>query len=360
MVSTDKLFLLAEQLRADRALALRLRQLLRVLAQGTHYQAWAGGKAQARPYRVVDPDAAGALRRMGLYEDGLCVKLLNTHLQVFLTDGVWVDPAVRVFPFDDEARALLGLARRLGWDRGLDLVLELACGCGQAGLQLPAPCVLLLDINPRALAYAELNKALNAREPGEVGCALNDLRHGYQLPLRPRGAADQVLVLANAPFGLAPPTDRLPLSSAAGSDGLSFQAGVFKAVSRLRHELRPGARLRALVMGMSAGERLHERWDLVHLAEETLSAERAWGRVSWHLLEREGLVRVNGQRRLPNPAPLAQACREAAACELYFPDGQTRAALARRYLEMAGAFVERGRPDLAYGVVAIELNVPAA
>ncbi|MFX4914349.1 hypothetical protein ABTC20_19240, partial [Acinetobacter baumannii] len=79
---------------------------------------------------------------------------------LFVTDGVWVNQGWRVFPFCDESETLLAHASgNAGWP---DWTLDLAVGCGHNILGLDgAERRIGLDINPRALAYSAVNRALN-------------------------------------------------------------------------------------------------------------------------------------------------------------------------------------------------------
>ena len=65
---------------------------------------------------------------------------------------------------------------------------------------------MAFDINPRALAYAAVNRALNGIPGQDCVLALNDIRAGIPRAVLP-GRDEHVLILANMPFGPAPRPD---------------------------------------------------------------------------------------------------------------------------------------------------------
>ena len=220
MVSTERLFTLGQTLANDAALARKVAFSLRTVAGLPSYEAWHAGTAQRQPFiPELETLAVTNLTHTGLVADGKLLVRVNTSTgAVFVTDGVWWDANTRVFPFIDETQMMIALTRRLGWEADLVSVLDLAGGCGHGAWLAGAPNALLLDVNPRALAYAELNRVLNALPPGRNFCALNDIRNGVPRPLISHD--EELLVLANMPFGLTPFAGALPVTSDGGPSGM--------------------------------------------------------------------------------------------------------------------------------------------
>ena len=356
MPSTDDLFRTARALRASTELADRVRRALRALCDSKSYRGWRDGPEQASRFRLdgegeggVDGGAGrSALQEAGLVEaGGLAIRVNDREGRLFATDGVWVDAQRRVFPFDDEAGTMLRLARRLGWETP-DTVVDLACGCGHSALGFDAAQRVLLDVNPRALAYAELNRVLNGVPGASTVIALNDVRDGVPRGVA-RGLRGTVLVIANMPFGLSPGAGVLPLTSDGGDDGLVLQAAVLETLAALRRELPAVTRLQALMLGLTAGCAAEGRWEWPQRA----AAAFGEGRARWSLLHDESVLRIDGRRAMANPSRLRDALPALAECTLYVGDAE-RQSVRESYRELAGRHERAGRPDLAYGAVAVE------
>lgn len=361
MTSTESLFEVAQLLRLRHTLRHALRTELRELSQTPAYLEWAQGLEQASPFVPPEPSRWPTLLSTGLLTHCLTMKVLNHHGRVFLTDGVWVDPAWRVFPFGDETAHLQALCDELGWDSPRQAVVDLAAGCGQGGLLKRTREITLLDINPRAVALCALNSLL-AYEPlsgyaEHTLCAVNDLRLGLAPQLQRLHDSD-VLVLANVPFGPAPRPGALALTSDGGRDGLSLQEGVFKALVQLRQNLRPEHRVRALVMGITTGSSQTGVWALENLARKGLAPVAAEHglRLHWHMLHSAGLLRINGKRALTNPASTATALLSIPSCRLYHPNPGRAHALLSQYEGLAHDLVAQGEDLLAYGVLSVEMG----
>ena len=168
MLSTDDIFLLSAELLSDVEFGRLLRKQLLAVHASPSYQAWLGSLAETEPFILSDGAVdARLLERARLARSGrLLVKLNRTGDNVFLTDGVWVEQRVRVFPFCDESAALVGFVREAGFAGWANWTLDLATGCGVNAIALGGRS-LAFDINPRALAYAAANRALN-RIPGRI------------------------------------------------------------------------------------------------------------------------------------------------------------------------------------------------
>jgi hypothetical protein len=178
-MQTDHLFLLTRVLCADAAMARELRGFLQRVHDHPAYCAWANGLGQARPFERDMALSQAIPAESPLVREGrLLVKVNRVGGHIALTDGVWADSRTRAFPFADESTALLALLAQLGWSPWPELTVDLATGCGHNLLGMQAGQTLGLDINPRALAYAELNRALNELAPAEHSFAFNDICSG--------------------------------------------------------------------------------------------------------------------------------------------------------------------------------------
>ena len=138
---------------------------------------------------------------------------------------------MRVFPFCDESAALVGFAHKAGLAEWSDWTLDLATGCGHNAMVLGGRS-LAFDINPRALAYATANRALNGIPGRDCVLALNDIRDGIPQAVA-SGLDGHVLILANMPFGPAPSQDALPLTSNGGESGADLQIATYRAIADL-------------------------------------------------------------------------------------------------------------------------------
>ena len=351
ILTTDQLFLLACALRESPATAADARKELTSFIEHPAYRTWRASLGQARPFKPPTEIALPTLRALGLLGDDGLVVCVNDHKgRLFLTDGVWADPTYRAFPFNDESAVLVSLARRLGWSQDAGVIVDLASGCGHSALSFDAPRQYLLDINPRALAYAELNKLLNDLDGARYQSMLNDIRQGMS-SLRVDDETRAVLVVANMPFAPAPRRTDLPLTSYGGPAGMDLQVAAFRALARLRRDLPAPVVLRALVMGLSVGDSDANSWDLHRQATEHFGAES----VRWFGLEDEQLLRVDGKRALSNPCPARVALPAFAQCHLYTPDPASRAERKLAFERLAQEHEAMGNPDIAYGVVAMEL-----
>lgn len=348
MPTTDELFRTSRRLRASNDLSERVRRVLTALCESKAYRAWREGPGQASPFELAGGEQTETLVEAGLAIDRILqVRVNDREGRLFATDGVWIDAGCRVFPFDDEAGTMLRLARRLGWATP-ETVIELACGCGHAALGFDAAHRVMLDVNPRALAYAELNRGLNRVPSTSTVIALNDVRDGVPRGVA-RGMRGTVLVIANMPFGLAPCEGVLPLTSDGGADGLALQSAVLEALAALRRELPAVTRLQALMLGLTTGSAAADSWEWPRRAAAALGN----GRSRWLLLHDEAVLRIDGRRALANPSPLREALPALAECTLYVGDAE-RDSVRRSYRTLAVRHEDVGQPDLAFGAVAVE------
>jgi hypothetical protein len=348
MLSTDDIFLLSTELASDATLSRALNDQLRAIYASPSYLDWLGTIAEAEPFALSDAADIPLLERSRLACAGrLLAKLNRTAAGIFLTDGVWIAPQVRVFPFCDESVALIGFVQKAGLAGWADWTLDLATGCGLNAMALAGPS-LAFDINPRALAYASVNRVLNGIPGEDCVLALNDIRDGIPKAVGP-DLKGHLLVLANLPFGPSPSLDALPLTSNGGESGADLQIAAYRAIKRLIQSAKGRFSVRAFLMGLSVGDNEANRWDLVERAVEMFGVDR----VKWHLLSEEHVFRIDGVRQLANPAPVAIAMPGLASCRLYTPNENERVSKIASFADLAKRHQERGNPDIAFGIVEI-------
>lgn len=357
-MDTDGITLLGLRLSQAPAMAAELADQLRRLSRSARYAAWAGSLREASPFQAADGEGydVPALAAAGLVDQGsLRMKVNLLGDRVLLTDGVWVDPAVRVFPFCDESQALVRHTTSAGLHDWADWVVDLATGCGHNVIGLPPRGrSVALDINPRALAYLVVNRALNAIEPGALMAALNDIRDGLP-PALARGMTGRTLFLANMPFGPAPGRTALPLTSNGGRSGADLQQATLEAVQQFAAQAGPSSAVKAMLMTLTVGDAASGRWQMVERARSLFGAAR----VKWSLLDEERLLRVDGTRELGNPAALRVFLSRLAACRLYTPEAGRRADLQGMFSGLAREHEDEGSPDIAFGMIELDLTPEA-
>jgi hypothetical protein len=349
VISTEELFLAGMKLKSAPQLSADLAKTLSEIGNMEAHSRWAGSLGEAEPFRVQNYPHISVLEDIGFVLDGqLRVKVNRVHDRLFVTDGVWVDPRWRVFPFCDESETLLTHAAvNIGWP---DWTLDLATGCGHSVLGFDGTERRTgFDVNPRALAYAVINRAMNGIDAKRQRFALNDIRDGIPSCIGD-GLDGRVLILANMPFGLAPDRDALPLTSNGGPSGASLQIAAFLAIRDLA-AASPRLDIRACLMGLTVGDRRTDRWEIVEKARECFGADR----VNWTLLKEEKVVRVNGVRELDNPTPLRVALPRITECALYVKEAD-RSEQRTAYERLALQHEEMGNPDISYGIVDVRLN----
>jgi hypothetical protein len=348
MLSTDDIFLLSMELASDAGFGRALGDQLHAIHTSPSYRDWLGTLAEVEPFMLsVEADVPLLERGRLACSGGLLTKVNRTEDGIFLTDGVWVEPRVRVFPFCDESAALVGFIRKAGLAGWAGWILDLATGCGLNAMALGRQS-MAFDINPRALAYAAVNRALNGISGQDCVLALNDIRTGIPGAVLP-GRDEHVLILANMPFGPAPRPDALPLTSNGGESGADLQIAAYRAIDGFVRTAKGRFSVRACLMGLTVGDQAANRWDIVERAVQCFGADR----VRWHLLTEEHVFRIDGVRQLGNPAPVAIALPGLASCCLYTPNESERIAKITAFADLAGRHQTRGNPDIAYGIVEI-------
>lgn len=341
----------ADALGRDPRLAEALATAARALHARPDYAAWhAGGLTEGTPFEAGAPLPA-ALADLGLATGARSLAKVNLlDGKVFLTDGVWVDKADRVFPFADESETLIrhAAARVPGVEP--DLVVDLATGCGHSAIGYPGEVRrFALDINPRALAYARINGAMNGVSDS-LQVLANDVRAGVPAAVRETHAT-RVLFLANMPFGPSAGRGVLPLTSDGGESGVDLQLATVDAIDGFARAMGPSCRVRASIMGMTVGAPDLDRWEMMDPAIERFGADR----VRWTHLPDELVYRVDGLRAGGNPSPLAEALSHMADCRLYFTD-ESRPSVKARWRDLADSLGRRGWTHMAYGIVDVDLG----
>lgn len=348
MLSNEHLAHLSAQLLKNPSLRSQLHQHLLNLISEPAYRAWHDGMAQAQPYPLPSGCNRDLLEATGLCVDGKLQARVNLHGGlVFLTDGVWVPADVRVFPYHDESATLIEHLQKLQLSSWGNCVIDLAGGCGHTAWALPHRKRYSLDINPRALSYARLNKTLNGLEQAQLEVVHNDIRYG----LPGLEVPDEVLVVGNLPFGPAPNAQALPLTSNGGHGGLDLQLSALRSLKDWPPARHSDIRVRAALLGLSVGEASAQRWVLEEQAQRLFGA----GRVQWHVLDEQLLLRANGQRLMRNPAPVYEALPALSRCQLYTPDPRAREQNNTNYKLLAATHVEQGNPDISYGLLTVEV-----
>lgn len=220
-------------------LALPTTDLLRTLADARRSLATAWAMRSELLELGASPEGAdvpaaladGALARGGLVADGrLLVRTGLRRGQVFV-----VDPDTSTGVEADRVDALLLQLAQQAWGTP-DAVVDPCCGCGEVALSIETQTRLMLDRDPRALAFADLNRILNGVPESRALLGLSDLRAGL-----PRvalgGLSGTVLCVAALPCasGDAEPGDERAVEQAA-----------LDAIAAVRRALPRTSRLRAL------------------------------------------------------------------------------------------------------------------
>ncbi len=331
-----------------------LRRMLLEVGRHPSYASWAEhAEYEGLMFRMHNSLAFGSDRERRLLEllklvesDALRVKLHIRGEQVFITDGLWVGPAIRVFPFIDESDLVRMTYKAAGLADWATCVIDPATGCGHNALRYQKPGVRRygLDRSSRAIAYAAINALLN--ESDSTLFAVNDVRAG----LPPVFASDheRVLVLANMPFALTPSKNVILRTAEGGRYGFEMTVAMLDAVKDLAERLPPASELRCVTVAYSVGNASEGSWAVEEKAAERFGPMH----VNWSLLDSERLWRVNGRKEQPNPMPLS-ALKRKADCRFYVRREANREKVRAEYDELARDLESAGYTHLGYGALTI-------
>lgn len=292
-----------------------------------------------------------------VHRDVLRVKLNARDSQVFITDGLWVSPSIRVFPFVDESDLVIRSCVEQGWMDWATCVIDPAVGCGHNLLRYQGQDVRRygFDRSARAIAYAAINTLINGVD-AIVG--VNDVRKGIP-PVFAACEGERVLVLANMPFALVPNPDTLARSTDGGREGYKLTFELLEAVDALAARLDDRSELRCVTLAYSVGSKQAGAWKVPEKAYELFGKKAESGRdgqedlgAQWRLFPDEKLWRVNGKKEQSNPMPLTRM-ETKADCRFYVREDARRAAVRNDYRVLAEELRKSGLDHLAYGALLI-------
>ena len=281
--------------------------------------------------------------------DALRVKVNLCGDQVFITDGLWVAPSIRAFPFSDESDLVTRACEEsdlMGWATCL---VDPATGCGHNLLRYRGDGIRRygFDRNSRALAYAGINAALNGVPQTLFAGA--DIRNGIT-PVFEKEGGEKVLVVANMPFALVPDSEQIARSAQGGRRGYELTTALIDAVDSLSAQLSRSSELRCVILFYSIGSAETGSWVVPDYASERFGAEN----VKWKLWPEEKLWRVNGKKEQVNPMPL-ELLKLKADCRFYVRGEVSPEKLRREYEQLTKELAGEGFDHLAYGVITAKL-----
>jgi hypothetical protein len=365
MLSLDDLSRLRKHLTGPDATApadlADLKQVLKLIYNLPEYQTWLNGDhffgpedARSRFYLPTrfGQDLAGSLKwlpeRYGLINGDMLTAKIDVHEgRIHLTDGNWVNPTERVYPYTEESEQIVNFIAKRKLLSDVDLLVDPACGCGHHSLGLASvPRKINLDINPRALEFARLNAAIAGMH--DILFAENDIRRNIPRPLYDL-VSEHTLIVVNMPFSIQPTFDGSSRSLAqdGGDRGIEFTTAALAAIAAYMKECR-SARVSAVVLFYSLGNPAKGTWDILDIAEELLPQ----GSYDFSLLEGQTMWRVNGRKSESNPMPIDRLATKA-LCEHTYSHSDRSKAL-DWYATRTAAYAELGFTDLGYGVLHID------
>jgi hypothetical protein len=353
-------------LREDSALREALYDSLQALLNTEEYQQWLVADQFSEERFVVPSKWPDKVEHRHLLEmlalirdDQLRVKIEQHGNTLCMTDGLWVPPRYRVFPFTDESTRLLEYLAETSADGGSLLtwptaIVDLAAGSGHHPVFLSnIKTRIALDLSIRAQAYCVLNKYLNGQgEDQNFFIGTNDVRRGLPDALI-RGLDGQVLFVVNMPFAISPLLEdgghALPLSTDGGEAGADLTIAALRAIREAMRSL-PAAAARACVLNYSVGQTEQGPWLVREIAETLFGREQ----VRFTVLSHETMWRINGKKEQPNPMPISSLSKKA-ECKYYVTDDR-REEIRRGYKEREKQLQHAGWNFLSYGVVDITLR----
>ncbi len=332
-----------------------VRDTLAEIARHPTYGAWGEERQFAGDLFRLHPSLAFAsTHKRWLLEslllvrnEALRVKVNLCEDQVFITDGLWVDPSIRAFPFSDESDLVMRACEESGLMDWATCIVDPATGCGHNLLRYKGGGVRRygFDRNARALAYAGINAVLNGIEGVTLGSG--DIREGLP-PVFAQGSDERVLVLANMPFALVPNRDKITRSADGGRYGYELTVALLEAFDGLAGQLDDSSELRCVVLTYSIGSGRTGPWLVPDYARDRFGSAGT----EWKLWSEEKLWRVNGKKEQANPMPLTLLKRKA-DCRFYVRGNVVQKTLRREYEQLTEELAREGYDHLAYGVVTV-------
>jgi methylase of polypeptide subunit release factors len=281
--------------------------------------------------------------------DALRVKLNLCGDQVFMTDGLWIDPSIRAFPFSDESDLVVRACEESGWMGWATCVVDPATGCGHNLLRYRGGDVRRygFDRNTRALAYAGINAALNGVPAASF--ANGDIRNGIP-PVFSQDVDERVLVVANMPFALVPNREQIARSAQGGRHGYELTVALIDAIDALSGQLSQKSQLRCVILAYSVGHKATDSWAVPNYASEQFGKAGT----KWSLWPEERLWRVNGKKEQVNPMPL-DLLKLKADCRFYVRGDVNPEVLREEYEKLTGDLEKEKLDHLAYGVITADV-----
>jgi hypothetical protein len=364
MLGADNLFLLERKLdemnNDSPSEVARLRNVFKSIYSLPEYQEWlADGQyhpAIGLKGRFSLPNMFGKdlgsdkwlLQQLGLLNGSLLeVKIDSCGDSLHITDGSWVDPKIRVYPFTDESALICNYVSKNS-DIEYDLLIDPACGCGHHGMGIKnIPLKACLDINLRAIAYCRLNAILT--ESPQMLCGLNDLRDGIP-DIFNKISVDQTLVAINMPFAIFPLAPDLPrtLAQDGGDRGAALTFSAISAVEKLVKHASCMKSIRCVSLFYSLGNQEKDQWEVVEYAKKLFGDDS----VSFQIFRDEKMWRVNGKKEQMNPMDL-EYLKLKADCRHTYEEREAESARIG-YKELESTFRDNGFTHLAYGILDIK------
>jgi hypothetical protein len=335
------------------AVAGELAEILCQIASHPTYRQWSEGQQfEGDLFRLHDSlafasdDKRFLLETMALVKnDALRVRVNLCGEQVFITDGLWIDPSIRAFPFSDESDLIVRACEEEDLMDWATTVIDPATGCGHNLLRYRGQGVRRYgyDRNARALAYAGINALLNGVDAPSF--AVGNINNGIP-PVFDQGEEERVLVVANMPFALVPNSEQIARSAQGGRYGYELTTALIDAIGALRGSLNRSAELRCVILFYSVGNLARGSWAVPEYAGASFGEDH----MGWKLWEKEKLWRVNGRKEQDNPMPL-QLLELKADCRFYVRGNIDPEDLRKEYEQLARELAADGFDHLGYGVL---------
>jgi methylase of polypeptide subunit release factors len=352
-ITLDDLNQMQMWLQDNRAVAGELARILHQIASHPTYRRWSEDQQfEGDLFRLHDSLAFASDQKRFLLEtialvknDALRVRVNLRGRQVFITDGLWIDPSIRAFPFSDESDLVVRTCEEedlMGW---ATTVIDPATGCGHNLLRYRGEGVRRygFDLNARALAYAGINALLNGVV--EPSLAVGDIHNGIP-PVFDQMKDERILVVANMPFALVPNPEQIARSAQGGRYGYELTTALIDAIDTLRTSLSRSAELRCVILFYTVGNLAQDAWVVPRYAAMRFGKEH----VRWKLWKDEKLWRVNGRKEQDNPMPL-QLLKLKADCRFYVRGNVSPDALREEYAQLERELAAEGFDHLGYGVL---------